>query len=166
MARTTFLLLTALLLTSCSLELLEPGPSTDGLPDGLEISLAVTPDDVSQHAPFTVRFTATNTTDESMQIVTNHGCLVIPGVYRNGERLPFAGSWWGCTAAITTHTFLPGETKSFEWNMRAEVYAEHEGEVEGAPAPAGTYAVRVEFDVEPVAGSNRKPGAEETLRVR
>lgn len=166
MARTTFLLLTGLLLTGCSLELMDPGPNNDGLPEGLELSLVVTPDDVRQHAPFTVRFGATNTTAEPMQIVTNHGCLVIPGVYRNGERLPFAGSWWGCTAAITTHTILPGETRSFEWNMRAELYAEHEGDVEGAPPPAGIYAVRAEFDMTPVAGSSRKPGAEETLRIR
>lgn len=165
MARVTGLLLAGLLLTGCSLELLTPGPNTDGLPDGLEISLIVTPDDVGQHAPFTVRFSATNTTDEAMQIVTSHGCLVTPGVYRNGVRVPFKGTAWGCTAAITTHTFLAGETKTFEWDMRAELYAEHAGDVENAPAPTGTYAVRIEFDI-PAEGSNRKPGAEATLRVR
>lgn len=165
MSKTTGLLLAALLLTGCSLELVTPGPNTDGLPDGLEISLVVTPNEVSQHAPFHVRFTATNTTAEPMQIVTSHGCLVTPAVFRNGQRLPFAGSGVLCTAAITTHTFLPGETKAFEWVLRAELYAQHDGDVEGAPAPRGTYAVRVEFDIA-TEGSNRKPGAEATLRVR
>jgi hypothetical protein len=62
-------------------------------------------------------------------VVTAHGCLAIPHVLRNGVRVPFKGSWWGCTAAITTHIFAPGETKTRTWDMLAELYAEHPGDL-------------------------------------
>jgi hypothetical protein len=163
MRTTGRLLLTALLLAGCSLEI--TSFSTDTLSGGLEVELTLHSAEVDRDTPFTVRFTATNTTTVPLQIVTGHGCLVTPGVYRNGVRVPFVGSAWGCTAAITTHVFEPGETKVFEWEMRARLYAQHEGDIEGAPAPSGRYTVRVEFDTMPV-GSQRRPGVEEPLRVR
>ena len=165
MRRNTAIFLGALLLSGC-IEILSPSDSTDGLPDGIEMSLVLDDDDVMPHAPFTARFTATNTTNSAIQITTAHGCLVLPVVYRNGVRVPFMGTAWGCTAAITTHVFAPGETVTREWPMRAELYAEHTGDTEGAPAPRGTYVVRAEFDVQPPDGSQRKPGVETTLLVQ
>ena len=165
MRRNSLLFLGFLLLTGCT-EILSPSDSTGGLPDGLEVSLVLDDDEVMQHAPFTARFTATNTTTSTMQIVTSHGCLVLPGVYRNGVRVPFKGSLWGCTAAITTHVFAPGETKTYEWPMRAELYAQETGDIEGAPAPRGTYVVRVEFELQPPPGSQQRPRAERTLVVQ
>jgi hypothetical protein len=115
---------------------------------------------------FTGRFTATNTTADTIRLVTAHGCLVTPGAFRNGVRVPIQGSAWGCTAAVTVHVFTPGETKSIEWQMRAALYAEHEGDTEGAPAPRASYQVRATFDTTPVDESGRRPGVEATLRVR
>lgn len=159
MRRKIGLFLGILLLAGC-VEILPPSDSTDGLPEGLAVSLVLDDDEVLQHAPFTARFTATNTTTSTMQIVTPHGCLVLPGVYRNGTRVPFQGSAYGCHTAITTHVFAPGETKTYEWSMRAELYAQDTGDTEGAPAPTGSYVVRVEFELE------QRPRAERTLLVR
>lgn len=166
MTRTIVLSLLSLLLAACSQEPTVPRLTAEGLPEGLEVSLVVEPEAVGPHQPFTVRFAAANPTSDPIRITTSHGCLVLPGVYRDGRRIPFQGSAWGCTAAITTHVFAPGETKSVTWEMRAELYAENPGEREGAPAPAGIYRVRAEFDVPPPDGSTRKPGVEATLRVR
>ncbi|HSJ30488.1 MAG TPA: hypothetical protein VK933_03580 [Longimicrobiales bacterium] len=165
MRRNTVPFLGVLLLAGC-VEILPPSDSTNGLPEGLEVSLVLDDDEVMQHAPFTALFTATNTTRSAMQIVTSHGCLVLPGVYRNGVRVPFKGSAYGCTAAITTHVFAPGETKTYEWSMRAELYAQDPGDIEGAPAPTGSYMVRVEFELQPPPGSQHRPRAETTLVVR
>lgn len=164
MRRNTVLCLGVLLLTGC-IEVLSPYDSTDGLPDGLAISLVLDDNDVAQHAPFMARFTATNTTTSTIQIVTSHGCLVLPGVYRNGVRVPFKGTASGCTAAITTHVFAPGDTKTYEWLMRAELYAEHTGDTEGVPAPRGSYVVRAELELQPPGGAKR-PGAEAALVVQ
>lgn len=165
MRRNIVLFLGVLLLAGC-MEILSPSDSTNGLPDGLEVSLVLDDAEVMQHAPFTARFTATNTTTSTMEIVTPHGCLVLPGVYRNGVRVPFKGSAYGCTAAITTHVFAPGETKTYEWSMRAELYAQEAGDTEGAPAPRGSYVVRVEFELQPPPGSQQRPRAETTLVVQ
>jgi hypothetical protein len=165
MIRATLLLATIVAIAACGLEATGPQLTTDGLPAGLEALLTVAPNEVAQHVPFDVTFTVTNTSSQTVQIVSAHGCLVIPGVYRNGERVPFRGSWWGCTAAITTHTFEPGETRTHTWEMRAERYAEHPGDVDGVPVARGTYRVQAEFDTF-VDASGRKPGVEATLRVR
>jgi hypothetical protein len=166
MIRTSVLLLTGVALTACVLDIAGPQPVTDGLPEGLRVELTVEPGEVAQHEAFSVHLSVTNTTSHIIEVVTAHGCLAIPHVRRNGERIPFQGSWWGCTAAITTHTFAPGETWSRTWEMRAELYAEHPGEVDGVPAPKGTYHVQAEFDTLPVSESSRKPVVERTLRVR
>jgi hypothetical protein len=108
----------------------------------------------------------TNTTNDTIHVVTAHSCLAIPNVLNNGERIPFRGSGWGCFAAITTHSFGPGEVRSIKWDMKAELYAEQPGDVDGAPAPKGSYVVQAEFDTYPVDGSGRKPAVEAKLRVQ
>lgn len=163
--RHALLLAVTLIASACPYELTSPESDLEGLPEGLEVTLTVEPGEVAQHAPFTVRLTVTNTTLETLQVVTAHGCLAVPNVLRSGERVPFEGSWWGCTAAITTHVFPPGETHSRTWEMRAELYAEHPGDVDGAPAPRGTYWVQAEFDTY-VPGTAHKPAISKMLRVR
>lgn len=165
MIRNLFLLATALVTTACPFEIIGPQASLEGLPAGLEVTLTVAPDQVAQHAPFSAELRVTNTTADTLRVVTAHGCLAIPNVLRDGERVPFEGSWWGCTAAITTHVFPPGETRSHTWQMRAELYAEHAGDVERAPAPRGTYWVQAEFDVY-FPGMTAKPAVAAMLRVR
>jgi hypothetical protein len=166
MIRTFSTFFAGVVLTGCPLQISGPQSQLDGLPEGLYVQLTVEPDEVSQHQPFEVRFTATNTTQTTVRVVTAHGCLVIPHVIRDGRRVPFKGSAWGCTAAITTHTFAPAETRSRTWEMRAELYAEHEGEVDGAPAPKGAY--RVQAEIETYSEDRPHPNAtiEAALRVR
>lgn len=164
MNRRSLLIFFVAALAGCNLELAGPGPSLDGLPEGLDVVFTVDPSAVVQHAPFSVRLDVTNTTTATIEVVTAHGCLAIPHVVRNGQRVPFRGSWWGCAAAITMHSFAPGETRSITWDMRAELYAEHTGDVEGAPAPKGNYLVKAEFDIYPV-NSGRKPAVTRSLRV-
>jgi hypothetical protein len=84
MVRTIAYFLASVLLGACALDPTVPRLTTDGLPDGLEVSLTVAPDEVRQHQPFTVRFTATNTTSDTIRITTSHGCLVIPAARKPG----------------------------------------------------------------------------------
>ena len=163
--RHALLLAVALIASACPYELTGPQSSLEGLPEGLEVALTVEPGEVGQHAPFTVQLTVANTTAEPLEVTTANGCLAIPNVLRDGRRLPFEGSWWGCSAAITTHVFAPGETRTQTWAMRAELYAEHPGDVGGAPAPKGMYWVQAEFDTY-VPGLSRKPSVAAVLRVR
>jgi hypothetical protein len=160
--RTLPVLLLSITLSGCAMESLTPRNTLEGLPPGLEVSLTVEPDRVERHAPFVAGFSATNTTADTIRIVTAGGCLVRPGVFRSGARVPVQGSNLVCYGAITTHTFAPGAGREMSWPMRAELYAEHPGDIEGAPAPAGSYRVRAEFDL--LAGN--RPAVEATLLVR
>lgn len=165
MIRKHLRILPALALAACATDLALPVPSLDGLPPGLDVAFTVTPDAVQQGEAFTATLTVTNTTPEPIRVVTAHGCLAVPHVLLGSERVPLAGSWWACTAAITTHTFAPGETVTRAWEMRAELYAQDAGDVDGAPAPRGTYRVQAEFDT--LAGNGgEKPAVERILRVR
>jgi hypothetical protein len=166
MIRALLPLAAGVVLTACPSDITAPQFNLEGLPAGLDVQLTVEPGEVRQHEPFSASLILTNTSTETIQVVTSHGCLVILNVNRNGERIPFQGSSWGCTAAITTHTFAPGATRSYAWNLRAELYAQQAGDVEGAPAPTGAYLVQVVFDTRPENGQTRKPLIERTLRVK
>ena len=160
----SLLLFPALVLAACT-DSTGPQPSLDGLPPGLSVALTVQPAEVSQHESFTVELSVTNTTANTIQYVTSHGCLALPNVVRSGQRIPFEGTALGCFTAITTHTFAPGETRSLTWDLRAQLYAQHPGEITGLPAPTGLYTVQAVFDPFPIDGSVRKPTIEALLRV-
>lgn len=160
------MLLAATLASGCGADIIGPAHSLEGLPQGLRVELVVEPAVITAHAPFTARLSVTNTTTRELTVVTAHGCLAIPHVMRSGTRVPFEGSWWGCTAAITAHVFAPGEVRTRVWEMRAQLYAEHPGDKDGAPVPPGVYRVQAEFDTYSPSGPNRKPVIERALVVR
>ncbi len=166
MTRSLLRLFPALALAACSADLALPEPSLEGLPPGLDVQFTVSPNVVDPHQPFSAALSVTNTTSDTIRVVTAMGCLAIPHVMRDGERIPFRGSWWACTAAIATHAFAPGETRSHTWDMRAELYAEHAGDVDGAPAPSGTYSVQAEFGTYTAGGPSHRPTIARSLRVR
>lgn len=166
MIRTLPILILGAALAACAPDVTAPRSDLGDLPEGLDVQFTVEPGQVRQHGPFSVHFSVSNTTTRTIQVVTAHGCLVTPHVIRNGESIPFKGSWWGCTAAITTHTFAPGESRSHTWDMRAELYAQHPGDVAGVPAPKGAYIVRAVFDTYSENGPYQKPLIERTLRVQ
>lgn len=159
-------LVAVLALAACPMEITGPQSSLEGLPKGLDVSLAVEPNEVRQHERFSVQLRVVNTTSETIRVVTSHGCLAVPNVLRDGERVPFRGSGLACTAAITTHTFAPGQIRSITWDMRAELYADQPGARDGAPAPQGVYRVKAEFDTYVEGGSGPKPAIDNSLRVR
>lgn len=156
--------LAAAALTACGAYVTAPGTNLSGLPEGLHVGLTVAPDTVAQGGAFDATLTVTNRTAGTIRVTTAHGCLATPHVMREGRRVPFEGSGYGCTAAITTHTFAPGESRSQRWEMRAELYAEHPGDVDGQQAPSGDYLVRMEFDLRGPDGT--KPFIERSLLVR
>lgn len=176
MIRAALLLVVGVALTGCALELTTPQPQllegppdgseVEGLPQGLGVELRVEPGEVAQHGTFTVTLTVTNTTPAPIHLDTAHGCLAIPHVLRDGHRVPFQGSAWGCVAAITTHAFRPGEPRVITWTMQAELYAEHPGDEEGLPAPKGTYLVQAEFETFSPEGPTPNPVVERLLVVR
>lgn len=164
--RSILVLLPSLILAACSLDIATPGPTTDGLPKGLEAELVVEPGTVAQHAPFTVRLRVTNTTADTIRIVTSDTCLALPKVTHSGKWILFKGSIMGCGDAIWTHSFAPGETVSRNWVMRAELYAESAGEEDGPPAPKGTYIIVAEFGGMPGDRVGDRPMVSTPLRVR
>jgi hypothetical protein len=133
-------------LTACGSILTAPDSDLTGLPDGLKAELSVAPGEVPQGGSFDVVMRVRNTTSETIRVTTNHGCLVTPQVSQDGRRIPFVGSNSGCRAAVTGHDFAPGEERTYRWEMRAELYAQYTGEVDGRPAPKGWYGVVAEFD--------------------
>jgi len=151
-----------LVLVACSAEAAGPRPLhtvVDGLPAGLNVQFSVTPATVKQNQSFDALLEITNESGAAVTITTGHGCLAVPNVMRGNASVPVQGSRWGCTAAITNHTFAPGETREIRWPMKATLYADEPGAEDGAPLPPGTYSVQAEFDVY-VPGSNRKPVVE------
>jgi hypothetical protein len=166
MIRSLPLLLAGVALAACALDITGPQSNLEGLPEGLDVQFTVEPGEVRQHERFSAQLSVTNTTPQTIRVVTAHSCLAIPHVIRDGQPIPIKGSGWGCYAAITTHTFAPGETRMHTWDMRAELYAQHPGDVEGAPAPTGIYRVQAEFDTYSEDGPYRKPLIERTLRVK
>jgi hypothetical protein len=166
MLRAPLALVAGVALAGCTLDFAGPRFSLEGLPKGLDVQFTVEPGEVRQHEPFSAQLTVTNRTTQAIQVVTAHGCLALPRVILNGQRIPFQGSAWGCTAAITTHSFAPGATRSHTWDMRAELYSEHPGNAAGVPAPRGTYRIQAEFDTFSEHGPVRKPTVETTLHVK
>jgi hypothetical protein len=140
------------------------GPDArQGLPDGVQVELSVSPDEVLQHAPFVVRLDMTNTRTTSVDIVTSGSCLAVVDVLRGSARVPFRGSNPACNAAITRHTIGAGETRSVAWDLRAELYAAHAGDPEGAPAAKGAYTVTASVPLQP---DRRRPSYTSTLQVQ
>lgn len=166
MKRLLLSLLSFAALAACAAELTSPQPRLEGIPAGLDVQFTVAPAEVAPRDPFTVRLAVTNPTTSPVRIVTANGCLALPNVLRDGRRVPFRGSALGCTAAVTTHVFAPGQTRTLTWELRAELYAENPGDVDGAPAPRGTYRVQAEFDPFVQAPAGEKAFAETLLQVR
>ena len=130
-----------------ALVLLLPGclPLTDAQPeDGiLEVALDVEPLDVAQRDTFTVRLIVRNPTRDTVRVQTPSSCLALPYVERGGETVPFAGEEGGCAAVQTTHTFIPGETRTIAWELQAEL-------ADGRPVPTGMYVARARFETSSV----------------
>lgn len=166
MKRLLLVLLSFAALAACAQELTAPRARLEGIPAGLDVQFTVEPGQVAPHAPFTARLAVTNTTATPIRVVTAHGCLALPGVLRDGARVPFRGSALGCHAAITTHVFAPGQTRTLTWELRAELYAENPGDPDGAAVPRGTYRVRAVFDTLAEDQPRAKPFAETLLQVR
>jgi hypothetical protein len=156
-------ILAAAALAACDSSAVQPEPHLTFIREGLDASLSVAPNAVGQHEGFAVRLDIRNTTGDTIRVETLGGCLAILDVIRDGHPIPFKGSAWGCTAAITTHTFAPGATRALTWELRAELYAENSGDVDGAPAPSGSYIVQAAHDP---YGLGARPIAEGTLTLR
>jgi hypothetical protein len=146
MRHTSLLLLGTIALSACATEIAGPDPVNVSHPEGLLLELTLSSDEVEQHGTLVATVSATNVSGDTVRVVTPGGCLHTLHVYRAGARVPFDGTAWGCRAAITTHVFAPGESRTQEWTLSASLYAEHPGDVEGLPAPRGSYSVRAEFD--------------------
>jgi hypothetical protein len=167
MIRNLLPLVVLLTLAACARDVAGPQHVAEQRPSHvLDVSITVEPGEVGQHEAFMATLRIVNPTDQTIRVVTGSGCLATPSVVRDGRRVPFRGSSWLCTAAITTHTFPPGAIRVLTWEMRAELYAEHPGDAAGAPAPSGVYRVQADFGTPVEDGSGRNPAAEASLRVR
>jgi hypothetical protein len=161
MFRRLAIVLGSLSLASCALDL--AGPEQQ-LP-GLKVELSVEPNEVAPGDPFTAHVHLTNTTSDTIKLVTSESCLANLEILQGDERMPFRGEWLGCLTVITTHTFAPGETKTRSWELRAELHAK--STEEPTPAPKGSYVVRAKIGMDPDdMSSGRRPVVEAELRVK
>lgn len=160
------LIILSALLAACSLDTTAPVTYLDGLPSQLAVDLTVEPENVAPHEPFTVTLTVVNTSSSAVQVTTPHSCLALPHVIRGGQRIPFNGTALGCFTVISSHTFAPGVVVTHTWELKADLYSQYPGDLDGAPAAKGDYIVQAQFDTSPVPATGRKPVIERLLRVR
>ncbi len=157
------LALPLLVLAACATD--PSGPQAlDGPLNGLEAHLRVESGEVSRGEAFTVRLDVTNTTQDTIVVVTPHSCLYLLGVTRDRQPVEFDGSTLWCFTVFRSHVFLPGETRSYSHELTARMYLTHSGSVGMVAAPAGTYLMEARFEVPPEAG--RRLVARTLLRVR
>jgi hypothetical protein len=106
-----------------------------------------------------------NVSADTIQINTSDSCLFDPVIYEIHRRFAMTGIVWGCAQIGTTHTFPPGETRSFTWPMKAEVYARTtDGAVGIAAAPKGVYLMTAKLHGLSVEGNS--PEIKAFIRVR
>ena len=151
---------------ACRRAPIDTQPTPEEWPDSLRVAFTVAPAAVRQHDAFTARLTLSNTSHDTIRVVTPDSCLAIPSVLRDGKRVPFKGSSWGCYQAITFHKFPPGKMRSLRWDMRAELYSGQPSDVDGAPAPKGTYAVQARLAIYGTGMVTHEHTIKRPLRVR
>jgi hypothetical protein len=94
---------------------------------------------------FHVRFTAQNTTEDSIQVQTG-ACWGQPAALFDGEQVPLVGSFQACTMQLLTWT-LPGqETRERTFELKASLNTSSGSAETEAPAEPGTYTLRTTLD--------------------
>ncbi len=135
-----------------------------GLPEGLKVSLSV-PEGVAPREAFIASLNVTNVTADTIWLGTPNSCFFHPVIHDLRRRFAMAGTLWGCTQLGVTHAFPPGETRSFVWDMKAEVYArDRDGQLAVTAAPKGVYVVRVRLNV--LNEGEKAPEVQALFRVR
>lgn len=159
------LLLASLIIAACSSATTDPTILLDDLPYGLAVEFTMDPVEVGPHDPFSVSLSLTNTTNDTITIVTPNHALAMPRVVRDGERILFRGSDLGFFPVVTTRTFAPGEQVTRTWELRAELMSmDDDDEIVWLPAEPGAYLVQVEFQVGAVDERPLTEGAELVVR--
>lgn len=103
------------------------------------------PEQVATGDPFQVRFTAENTTQDSIQVKTG-ACWGRPGAIFDEEQVPLVGSAQVCTLQLLTWTLSGKETRERTFDLKASLNASSGSpEVEG-PAEPGTYTLQTTLD--------------------
>lgn len=108
----------------------------------LDVYLAA-PDTVSVGEEFEIRVLVQNQTRRDVVVQTSNGCLAVPSIFEiGGERVPFKGSWIGCTTAITYHDIPRGETIESTFDVQATLRTEEEN----VPPSPGSYEVHADLN--------------------
>lgn len=100
------------------------------------------PDTVAVRDPFMVQFTVENHGHEDIVVKTGSCGLVTPGIFADGERVPFKGSGGLiCTPINPPYTIPVGEPVARTFNMQAMRHTSEGDE----PVSPGTYTIKVEL---------------------
>lgn len=94
---------------------------------------------------FQVRFTAENTTADSLQLQTG-ACWGQPAALLEGEQVPLVGSYQVCTSQLLTWTLSGRETRKRTFDLKASLNESSGSPETVGPAEPGTYTLKTTLD--------------------
>lgn len=111
---------------------------------GLQFTFEASPDTVAPGDSVDLVFTLRNHTRYAMTIRSSYGCLFFLESLRGDEPVYWQGMDYGCAAAFTNYTILPGD--SLHWVQ--ELVAAEAGGTGSPPLPAATYRIRTRMNAD------------------
>ena len=124
--------------------------SCRGLPVGPEVinsTLHLSATELRFGETFVATLTLENPTNREVTLTSPEGCLALPSVYREGQRLEWDGTSLGCLTAVTHHTVPAHGTLVRAFELRAALLGGPDpSDYEIEPEP-GVYELRMEIYV-------------------
>lgn len=135
--RSTLAVALVLVCAGCDFKVLVPDetshPEGARLVDGpIRVTLTVTPEVLVPPGTVLAKLTYENLGSETVVLTSSFGCLSFASVYRDGERIPFPSTQYGCTTVVTHRELEPGAPLTAQWPLVV-------GGEDGLDVPAGTY---------------------------
>lgn len=113
-------------------------------PEAIASDLHLNATEVSFGESFIVTLKLQNTTDRNVTLRSPMGCVALPSVYRDAERLDWDGTALGCTAAVTSWVVPARDSMVVAFELRAALRGGTDPfDYEVEPEP-GVYEVRME----------------------
>lgn len=109
---------------------------------GVRVSFDASRDTVLPGDTVEVVFTLRNRTISSLTIRSSAGCLYFLEVRMSGESVPWKGSDYLCTAAITRFTIAPGDSLRYVHQL----VAVEAGTTAETPVAPGSYVIRARMN--------------------
>lgn len=127
-------------------------------PSDIHASLDLSRDEVVAGESFVATLLLTNPTDDAITLGSPMGCLALPSIHRDGERLNWAGTEIYCLAIEGHHRIPARATRTIDFNLKAALRQPSAPFDYVVPAAPGVYELRMEMEVD-------LPDTSATIRV-